>query len=121
VNRPLAPVLVVGTVFISLGVGTFLSALNVAYRDFRYVTPFLMQLWMFATPIAYPASLVPVEWRWAFYINPVAGLIEGFRSVFLGRPMDLEALAISMVVAATIFFAGVIYFENAERRFADII
>jgi lipopolysaccharide transport system permease protein len=120
-NLTMAPILIVGTVFIALGVGTFLSALNVAYRDFRYVTPFLIQFWMFATPVAYPASLVPVEWRWALYLNPVAGLIEGFRSAFLGGPIDLEALAISMVVAVTIFIAGVVYFENAERRFADII
>ena len=80
VNLLAAPVLVVAVLFTALGIGTFLSALNVAYRDFRYVIPFLIQLWMFATPVVYPASLVPEKWQWILYLNPIAGLIEGFRS-----------------------------------------
>ena len=85
----MAPVLVAGAVLTALGVGTCLAALNVAYRDFRYVVPFLVQFWMFATPVVYPASLVPQEWQWALYLNPMAGVIEGFRSAFLGRPFDV--------------------------------
>jgi len=121
VNLLAAPVLVVAVLFTALGIGTFLSALNVAYRDFRYVIPFLIQLWMFATPVVYPASLVPEKWQWILYLNPMAGLIEGFRSAFLGRPFDFEALGISFAVAVIIFLIGVAYFEKVERRFADII
>ena len=121
VNLLAAPVLVVAVLFTALGIGTFLSALNVAYRDFRYVIPFLIQLWMFATPVVYPASLVPEKWQWILYLNPMAGLIEGFRSAFLGRPFDFEALGISFTVAVIVFLVGVAYFEKVERRFADII
>ena len=104
-----------------LGAGTCLSALTVSYRDFRYVVPFMVQLWMFVTPVVYPASLVPTQWRWLLYLNPMSGLIEGFRAVFLGKAFDFVGLAISAGVAMTLFFVGVAYFERVERRFADII
>lgn len=120
-NLLAAPVLVLAVIFAALGAGTLLSALTVAYRDFRYVVPFLLQLWMFATPVVYPASLVPEEWRWVLHINPMAGLVEGFRAAFLGRPFDLPALGISFAVAVLMFVVGVAYFEKIERRFADII
>jgi lipopolysaccharide transport system permease protein len=120
-NLLAAPFLILGVMFIALGAGTFLAALNVAYRDFRYVVPFLMQFWMFATPVVYPASLVPKQWQWAFYLNPIAGVIEGFRSVFLGKPFNLIALAISMLMAVAILFIGVAFFEKYERRFADFV
>ncbi len=121
VNLLLAPLLVAGTVFIALGVGIGLSALTVAYRDFRYVIPFLVQLWMFATPVVYPARLVPEGWRWLLFLNPMAGFIEGFRSAFLGRPFDWLAIMLSLAVAVLVFAAGIAYFEKVERRFADII
>ncbi len=121
VNLLAAPVLMVAVLFTALGIGTFLSALNVAYRDFRYVIPYLTQFWMFATPVIYPASLVPEKWQWLLYLNPMAGLIEGFRSAFLDRPFDFEALGISFTVAVIVFLAGVAYFEKVERKFADII
>jgi lipopolysaccharide transport system permease protein len=120
-NLVLAPLLVVGVVFIALGVGTFLSALNVAYRDFRHVIPFMIQFWLFATPVVYPASLVPETWRWMLYLNPMAGFVEGFRSAFLGLPFDLGGIALSLGVAIAVFIFGVAYFERVERRFADII
>jgi len=120
-NLLAAPWLIAGVVFVALGVGTILSALTVTYRDFRYVIPFLVQFWMFATPVVYPASLVPENWRWLLYLNPMAGLIEGFRSAFLGRPFDIPALALSLGVAFVVFVAGVAYFEKVERRFADMI
>lgn len=116
-----APVLLLAVIFIALGVGTLLAALHVAYRDFRYVIPYLIQLWMFATPVVYPASLVPEQWKWLLYLNPMAGLIEGFRSVFLGNPFDIQGLMISSVTAIIIFICGVAYFERVKRRFADII
>jgi lipopolysaccharide transport system permease protein len=121
VNLLLAPLLIVGVSFVALGVGTFLSALNVAYRDFRYVIPFMIQLWLFATPVVYPASLVPEAWRWALYLNPMAGFVEGFRSAFLDRPFDFSGIIISLAVAIAVFLVGVAYFEKVERRFADII
>src|SRR5579862_1062995 len=120
-NLLMAPVLVVGMVLTALGVGTFLAALNVAYRDFRYVVPFLVQFWLFATPVAYPASLVPAQWQWTLYLNPMAGVIEGFRSTILGRPFDFTGLVVSLAIAVMLFAAGIAYFEKVERRFADII
>jgi lipopolysaccharide transport system permease protein len=120
-NLLMAPTLLIAVVFVAVGVGTFLSALTVAYRDFRYVVPFMVQLWMFVTPVVYPASLVPMQWRWLLYLNPMAGLIENFRAVFLGSAFDFVGLTVSIVVAMVVFVIGVAYFERAERRFADII
>jgi lipopolysaccharide transport system permease protein len=120
-NLLMVPILVAGATFTALGVGTFLSALNVAYRDFRYVVPFLVQFWMFATPVVYPASLVPTQWQWALYLNPMAGVIEGFRSAFLGRPFDVPGMLVSLAIAGILFAAGIAYFSKVERRFADII
>jgi len=120
-NLLMVPILVAGATFTALGVGTFLSALNVAYRDFRYVVPFLVQFWMFATPVVYPASLIPTQWQWALYLNPMAGVIEGFRSAFLGRPFDVPGILLSLAIAGILFAAGTAYFGKVERRFADII
>lgn len=120
-NLLMAPVLTLGIIFSALGVGTFLSALVVTYRDFRFVLPFMVQLWMFVTPVIYPASMVPDKWRWVFYLNPMAGLIDGFRSAVLGKPFDFMAIGISLVVALVFFVVGVSYFEKVERRFADVI
>lgn len=120
-NLLAVPLLIIAVIFIALGVGTLLSALTVSYRDFRFVIPFMVQFWMFATPVVYPASLFPEQWRWALYINPMAGLIEGFRSAFLGLPFDLTGILISLGVAVAIFLLGIFYFEKMERRFADII
>jgi lipopolysaccharide transport system permease protein len=121
INLVMSPLLVAGVIFTAVGVGTFLSAMTVAYRDFRYIVPFMVQLWLFATPVVYPASLVPESWHWVVHLNPMAGIIEGFRSVFLGRPFDPLGLSISSLVALLLFFIGVAYFEKVERRFADIL
>jgi lipopolysaccharide transport system permease protein len=121
VNLLLIPLLVAALIFTALGVGTFLSSLTIAYRDFRYVIPFMIQFWMFATPVVYPASLVPANWRWLLYLNPMAGIIDGFRAAFLGSPLNKMALATSVAIATGLFFIGVAYFEKVERRFADII
>ena len=120
-NLLVMPLLLAGVMFTALGVGTFLSAMTVAYRDFRHVIPFLVQFWFFATPVVYPASLVPADWRWLLYLNPMAGIIDGFRSAFLGKPFDVPAIGISLVVALLLFVVGVAYFEKVERRFADVI
>jgi homopolymeric O-antigen transport system permease protein len=120
-NLLMAPVLLLGVVFIAVGAGTCLSALTASYRDFRYVLPFMVQFWMFVTPVVYPASLVPTQWRWLIFLNPMSGLIEGFRAVFLGKAFDFFGLTISAGVAMSLLLVGIAYFERVERRFADII
>src|SRR5262249_36636995 len=102
-------------------VGICLAALNVAYRDFRYLVSFLVQFWMFATPVVYPASIVPPEWQWALFLNPMTGVIEGFRSAFLGRPFDVPSMLVSFVISDFVFITGTVYFGKVERRFADLI
>jgi len=120
-NLLAVPVLLAGVVFAAVGVGTMLSALTVSYRDFTHLTPFVLQVWMYATPVVFPASLVPEGWRWMLYVNPMAGLVEAFRAAFLGRAFDLVGISTSLAVLAVIFVAAVAYFERVERRFADII
>jgi lipopolysaccharide transport system permease protein len=120
-NLLAAPLLLGAVIFTALGVGTLLSALTVAYRDFTHLTPFLVQIWMYVTPVIFPVSIVPQKWQWLLYINPMTGLVEGFRAAFLGKPFDLPSLAISFATALILFALGVAYFEKVERRFADII
>jgi lipopolysaccharide transport system permease protein len=118
----MAPVLVILLVFTASGVGTALAALNAKYRDIRYTIPFLIQLWMFASPIVYPASMVPEKYRVFYALNPVAGIIEGFRSVLLGTiPFPAGMVVISAIVSLILFLFGTFYFRQMERYFADII
>ncbi len=115
---PFFLLLAVITVF---GAGFWLSALNVQYRDVRYIVPFLVQAWMFATPIAYPSSLVPEPWRALFGINPMAGVIEGFRWALLGvdtRPSPI--ILVSFFVSVALFISGMYYFRKMEKTFADV-
>ena len=120
-NLLAAPLLLLAVVFTALGVGTLLSALTVAYRDFTHLTPFVVQIWMYITPVIFPVSIVPERWQWLMYLNPMTGLVEGFRAAFLGKPFDLTGLGISFAIALALFAIGVAYFEKVERRFADII
>lgn len=115
------PPLVVITVLLALGVGMWMSALNVKYRDIRYALPFLIQLWMFATPIIYPASLVPVRWRWLIDLNPMTGIIEGYRSAIFGRAFDWPALTLSAVITGVMLMYSAYAFRRMEKRFADIV
>lgn len=115
------PFLMLGVAIAALSVGMILSALNVAYRDFRYVIPFLVQFWLFATPVIYPASIVPENWRWLINLNPMAGLISAFRSSLLNTPILWNDLLISIAVSIALFLLGIMYFARMERRFADII
>jgi lipopolysaccharide transport system permease protein len=115
------PALVVLTILVSLAVGLITSALNVKYRDVRYVVPFLVQFWMFVTPVIYPASLVPTRWRWALVLNPVAGLVGGYRSAFLGMTFDAVGLTAATLAAVVLFVVGSIFFRQMERNFADVI
>ncbi len=117
----LLPVLALGVGIAALSIGIALSALNVAYRDFRYVIPFLLQLWMLVTPVAYPTSLVPEMWRPVYYLNPMVGMVDAFRSILLGRPLDLSGLLVSCASVVVLLIIGISYFKSVERKFADII
>lgn len=118
-----APVLVVPLVVLAVGVSVVLGALNVYYRDFRHALPFLLQLWLFASPVAYPLSLVPDEWRVPYLVaNPAAGLIDSFtRTLALGVAPDAEALAISFAGTLVVFLVGYRVFKGLEPNFADVI
>ena len=106
----------------ALGAGLWLAALNVQYRDVRYVLPFVTQFWMFATPIAYPSSLLPEPWRTLYGINPMAGVVEGFRWALLGTQTAPGAItAVSGAVALILLVTGALYFQRMERAFADIV
>jgi lipopolysaccharide transport system permease protein len=116
------PMFLLLAVLTALGVGLWLSALNAIYRDVRYVLPFLVQFWMFASPVAYPASLVPQKWRWLYGLNPLAGVIEGFRWSLTGRgnpPGRLMTISCAVVVA--ILVGGLGYFQKMETTVADLV
>jgi lipopolysaccharide transport system permease protein len=115
------PALAALVVLTAFGIGSALAALCAVYRDVRYVVPFLLQLWMFASPVIYSSSLVPSERRWLFLLNPMTGAIDGFRAALLGRPFDWLALGVATVVAGAGAWAGVRYFRRVERRVADLI
>lgn len=120
-NLLLLPVLVLLTGLLALGVGLWLSALNVKYRDIRHALPFLIQLWMFATPIVYPASLVPERWRWVLAINPLAGIIEAYRAALFELPIDWLSLGVSSLVTLGLLVAAAYVFRSMEKSFADIV
>jgi len=116
------PGLVLLALVTALGVGLWLCALNVRYRDVKYLLPFLTQFWMFATPIAYPSSLLPEPWRTLYGLNPLAGVTEGFRWALLGantRPGPM--IALSALAAVSLLISGAYYFRRMERTFADIV
>jgi lipopolysaccharide transport system permease protein len=121
INILMLPVLVVLTGLLAIGIGMWMSALNVKFRDIRYALPFLIQLGMFATPIIYPSSLVPDKWRWLFALNPLTGQIEAYRSAFFGKPFDWFALSVSAVLTLAILFYAAFTFRRMEKSFADII
>jgi lipopolysaccharide transport system permease protein len=115
------PLLIALTTILALGVGMFLAALTVQYRDVRYALPFLLQLWMFATPIIFPSRIVPERWQWAITLNPMAGIIENFRAALFGRPIDWSALSFAAAIAFAILVYGAFSFRRFERKFADFI
>jgi lipopolysaccharide transport system permease protein len=106
----------------ALAVGLWLSALNVRYRDVGYTIPFLIHIWMFASPVAYPVSLVPEKWRLLYSFNPMAGVIEGFRWALLGKEgPDFAVMAVSAVVVTALLLGGLVFFKQMERTFADVV
>jgi lipopolysaccharide transport system permease protein len=116
------PALLALALMTALGASFWLSALNVQYRDVRYAVPFLVQLWLFATPIAYPSSLLHEPWRTWYALNPMAGVVEGFRWALLGVNTRPGAMALTSAGAAVLLFAtGLVYFRRMSRNFADIV
>jgi lipopolysaccharide transport system permease protein len=116
------PVFMLWALVFTVGVCLFLAALNVVYRDVRYALPFVMQLWLFATPVVYPASLLPEPWRWLYAINPMVSVVEGFRWSLLGTAaLEWQMVATSVVATTVVLCAGMRYFHRLESTFADVI
>lgn len=117
----LFPLLVFLILLLATSVGLWLSALNVKYRDIRYVIPFMVQLWLFITPVIYPTSIAK-NFSWILYLNPMAGIIESFRASFLGhKPIPWPQLGLSAISTLFLFVAGLVYFSLMEREFADVV
>jgi len=118
----LLPLFTLLALMTALGVGFWLSALDAQYRDVRYTLPFLTQFWLFATPVVYPASLVPDRWSLLYGLNPMTGVVEGFRWALLGKTGAPDAmLAVSTIAVLAVFIGGLYYFRRAENTFADVV
>jgi lipopolysaccharide transport system permease protein len=118
----LVPIFVLLAVLTAFGIGLALAALNVRYRDVRYAVPFVLQIWLYASPIAYPASYVHGTYRTLYSLNPMTGVVEGFRWALLGSGhFEAGSFAISVAAAAVLVFVGLVYFSRTERIFADVV
>jgi lipopolysaccharide transport system permease protein len=118
----LFPFLVALTFLCAVGVGLWLSALNVQYRDIRYAIPFLIQVWMFISPVIYPVSLVHGKYQWLLALNPMGGVIHAYRASLLGhQPIDWSLLALSTLIILALFLGGLYYFRRMEKVFADVV
>jgi homopolymeric O-antigen transport system permease protein len=115
------PFFVLGTMTVAAGAGVLFSALIVSYRDFRYVFTFVVQLWLFATPVLYTIDIIPAKWRLLYALNPMVGMVAGFRAAVLGGPFPLDLVLVSAVASVLLLAAGLRYFTAVERRFADVI
>jgi len=117
-----SPLVILMMVMLTTGVSMLMAAVNVRYRDVKYVLPFLIQIWMFATPIIYPVAMIPVHLRGILSLNPCWGMVNGFRAcLFPGQPVDLTLLGMSAVMTIALFIGGAYYFHRCERSFADVI
>jgi lipopolysaccharide transport system permease protein len=117
----LLPAFILLAILTSLSVGLWLSALNVKYRDFQYTIPFLIQLWLFASPVVYPASMLPQSWQLVYALNPMVGVIEGFRWALLGTNPPQAMILISVGVVVLLLIGGLFYFKRMEQYFADVV
>ncbi len=115
------PLFILLALMTSLGVGLWLSAFNVQYRDFQYTLPFLIQLWLFASPVVYPSNLLPESYRWLYGLNPMAGVIEGFRWTLLGTNPPSKMIAFSAIIVFVLLVSGAYYFKRMEKTFADVV
>ncbi|MFQ5805448.1 MAG: ABC transporter permease [Phycisphaerae bacterium] len=116
----LLPSLLLLTALTAFGAGVSLASVTVAYRDFRIAVPFMVHVWLYLSPVVYPVTLIPEQYRWIMVFNPMTGVIGGFRSVLLNQPIDWAALSASVFITLTILAVGVWNFRRTERRFADI-
>ena len=117
----LLPLFILMMTLLALGVGLLSAALTVKYRDLRHALPFIIQLWMFASPVIYPASIVPEKWKWLLTINPVAGIIEGFRASLAGGAYNWKHLSISAVITLLLLVCSIYVFRRFEDTFADVV
>lgn len=116
------PLFIILAIMTSLAVGLWFAALNVRYRDVGSIMPFIIQIWMYASPIAYPVSMVPQKWQLAYSLNPMVGVIEGFRWALLGKAFpDITVMAVSSLAVVLMLFGGIVYFKKSEQTFADLI
>lgn len=120
-NILLLPLFVLLMALLALGVGLLAAAVTVKYRDLRHALPFIIQLWMFASPVIYPTSIVPPKWKWLVTINPVAGIIEGFRASLTGRNFDWVHVSLSAVITLAVLVCSVYIFRRFEDTFADVV
>lgn len=116
-----SPVFFLLTAFTALSIGLWLAAWNALYRDVRYVLPYFIQVWLFASPVVYPTSLLPTQWQWLYALNPMVGLIEGFRWSLTGQGAPSVLLGVSLSVVGVIFLTGLAYFHKIERTLVDRI
>jgi len=119
----LLPLFLIMAFMASFGAGLWLSALNVKYRDFRYVVPFLVQFGLYISPVGFSSSIVPADWRFLYFLNPMVGVIDGFRWAILGDafPINWPGLSLSCFLVALVFVGGLFYFRRMERSFADVV
>ena len=117
----LLPFFILLAIMTSLAVGLWLSALNVKYRDFQYTIPFLIQVWLFASPVVYPASMLPQSWQLVYALNPMVGVIEGFRWALLGTNPPEAMILVSVVAVIVLLIGGLFYFKRMEQYFADVV
>lgn len=118
----LLPLFILIAILSAFGIGLWLTALNVKYRDIKFVVPFVVQLWMYSSPVAYSISLIPANWQWLYGLNPMVGVIEGFRWALLGKDApNILMMSVSTSIILLIFMGGVFYFRFMEKNFPDII
>jgi lipopolysaccharide transport system permease protein len=116
------PPLLVISALLALGIGLWLGPINVRFRDVKYTLPFMLQIWMYATPIVYPLSIVPAGWKWAYSLNPMVGVVEGFRWAVFGKgDPNIVAIGLSLLVIGVLLVGGLIFFKRMEQSFADLI
>ena len=117
----LLPLFVFLMTLLALGVSLFSAAVTVKYRDLRHALPFIIQLWMFASPVIYPAAIVPERWRWLLTVNPIAGIIEGFRAALTGQPFNWFQLSLATGITVTLLLFSIYVFRRFEDTFADVV
>jgi lipopolysaccharide transport system permease protein len=115
------PLFTLFAIVTALGVGIWLAAVNVRYRDVKYVVPFLTQAWMFASPVIYASTLIPKQWQWLYALNPMTGVLEGFRWALIGGPRPDQLIFVSVVASVIVLATALVYFRHTEQTFADVI